>query len=313
MLSRTADSLYWLSRYLERADYLARVLDVAARLSALHGTDDEAANEWESALETAGCSEAFSQHYDRATAETVTEFLAFSDKNVSSIRQCIETARSNARAVRTAITSQMWESINSAWLELQDMDYASTGLAGRQRFLDWVKDVSLRFDGSAYRTMLRTEAFYFSRIGTFLERADNTARILDVKYHVLLPNTSQVGGGLDYSQWAAILRGVNSLTAYHWVYRDRLKPWLVAELLILRPEMPRSLRSCYRELVTNLDHLADLHGRQGQAQRSARGIVLRLDECRIEHLFDTGLHEFISKFLTENNLLGAAITEQYLV
>jgi uncharacterized alpha-E superfamily protein len=315
MLSRTADSLYWLARYLERADYLARILEVASRLSSLPSIDangQRVSNEWESALATAGCLDAFREHYAEATAETVTEFLAFSDKNPSSIRQCLEIARFNARAVRTALTSAMWETINGAWLDLHAMDVGAIAPSGRQQFLDWVKDISLRFDGSAYRTMLRDEGYYFSRLGTFIERADNTARILDVKYHVLLPEKSAVGGGLDYSQWAAILRSVNSLTAYHWVYRDSLKPWLIAELLILKAAMPRSLFACYQNLVVNLDLLAEDYGRQGPAQRKARSIALRLEQSSIDDIFRVGLHEFIQTFVAQNNDVGAAIFDQYL-
>lgn len=313
MLSRTADSMYWLSRYLERADYIARILEVATRLSALPGAGEASTNEWQSALASTGCLETFKQFYDEANAQTVIEFLAFSDKNPSSIRQCLETARSNARSIRTAITTTMWETINGAWLDLQAMDTTSVAQRESSLFLEWVKDVSLRYDGSAYRTMLRDEGFWFSRLGTYVERADNTARILDVKYHVLLPETSTVGGGLDYEQWAAILRSVNSRTAYHWVYRDSLKPWLIAELLILKPQMPRSLRACYQNLIESLDMLAEASGRQGPAQRKARDIGLKLEQTRIEDVFDVGLHEFIETFLADNNQVGAAIVDQYLI
>jgi uncharacterized alpha-E superfamily protein len=313
MLSRTADSLYWLSRYLERADYVARILEVATRLSHLPGAGDGGTNEWRSALISTGCSETFDKLYSEANAQTVMEFLAFSDKNPSSIKQCLGTARFNARSIRTALTSTMWETINGAWLDLQAMDFTALVKRERSLFLEWVKDVSLRFDGSAHRTMLRDEGFWFSRLGTYVERADNTARILDVKYHVLLPENSTVGGGLDYEQWASILRAVNSLTAYHWVYRDNLKPWLIAELLILKPQMPRSLIACYQTLVESLDKLAEASGRQGPAQRKAREVALKLEQSKIDKIFEIGLHEFIEKFLAENNALGAAIIEQYLI
>ncbi|MDX2222344.1 MAG: alpha-E domain-containing protein [Rhodospirillaceae bacterium] len=313
MLSRTADSLYWLARYIERADYLARILDAATRLAALPGASAHGVNEWESALASAGCLAAFRSRYAEANAATATAFVAFAEDNPSSIRQCLETARFNARAVRTAITSQMWETINGAWLDLHATDVGALAPSDHTQFLDWVKDVSLRFDGSAYRTMLREESYWFYRLGTFIERADNTARILDVKYHVLLPQTSTVGGGLDYSQWAAILRSVNALTAYHWVYRDSLKPWLIAEFLLLKPEMPRSLRSCYLNLVEALDLLAQHSGRQGPAQRRARAIALKLEQGRIDDIFASGLHEFVQTFLSDNNSLGAAISEQYLI
>jgi uncharacterized alpha-E superfamily protein len=207
----------------------------------------------------------------------------------------------------------MWDAINGTWLELKRF---GTGPASREelaQFLRWVQESSLRFDGSAYRTMLRNDAYWFSRLGVFLERADNTARILDVKYHVLLPADEPVGGPLDYFQWAAILRSVSALTAYHWVYRQSLKPWLVADLLILNTEMPRSLASCYVSLVEHLDNIARAYGRQGDAQRLARAVRTRLSNSRMEEIFQSGLHEFISDFIGDTSQLGNAVTEQYLV
>jgi len=313
MLARTADNLYWLARYVERAEYLARILEATLRLTTLPVAYVGSTNEWESALGTAGCSDAFEARYSEANEENVTEFLAFSSDNPSSIRNCIEIARQNARAVRTALTTETWETINGAWLELKRF---SNGVATRDeflRFLQWVQETSLRFDGSAYRTMLRNDAYWFSRLGLYIERADNTARILDVKYHMLLPADEHVGGPLDYYQWAAILRTVSALTAYHWVYRESLKPWLVADLLILNQQMPRSLASCYENLVRFCDAIATAYGRQGLAQRQARAIRTRLQNSRMEEIFQTGLHEFIEEFVADNNALGAAVSSQYLI
>jgi uncharacterized alpha-E superfamily protein len=180
-------------------------------------------------------------------------------------------------------------------------------------FLDWVKSVSLTFDGSAYRTMLRKDAYWFTRLGTAIERADNTARILDVKYQLLLPANERVGGSLDYFQWTTILREVSAMTAYHWVYRDSVKPWLVADLLILNAAMPRSLANCYEVLVRHLDLIADAYGRRGQSQRLASTMLARLSNARIEEIFGQGLHEFVTEFIDENNRLGSAINEQYLM
>ena len=313
MLSRTADNLYWLARYVERAEYLARILDTTLRLTALPLAYVGESNEWESAVATAGCATAFFEAYSEANEETVTEFLAFSTENPSSIRNCFETARINARAVRTALTVEMWDAINSAWLELKKWGNGPSSRDEFARFLRWVMGSSLTFDGSAYRTMLRNDAYWFSRLGVYIERADNTARILDVKYHLLLPANERVGGPLDYFQWAAILRSVSALTAYHWVYRESVKPWLIADLLILKDEMPRSLASCYSALVQNLDYIARAYGRQGAAQRKARAIRARLENSRMEEIFKEGLHEFIDEFINHNNELGAAITEQYLM
>src|ERR1043165_9073033 len=276
MLSRTADNMYWLARYVERAEYLARILEATQRLAAVPTSEGLTTNEWESAVSTAGCAAAFYSAPQDANEQTVTDFLAFSPDNPSSIRSCFEVARSNARSVRTALTMEMWDAINGTWLELQKF---GTGAVSREQFstfLRWVQECSLRFDGSAYRTMLRNDAYWFSRLGVFIERADNTARILDVKYHMLLPAHEHVGGPLDYFQWAAILRSVSALTSYHWVYRDSLKPWLIADLLMLKVEMPRSLASCYDNLVRYLDDLSLAYGRQGPAQRLARGVKTRL-------------------------------------
>jgi uncharacterized alpha-E superfamily protein len=313
MLSRTADSLFWLSRYTERADLVARILDATIRLASLPSGYGGERNEWESAVAVAGDVDTFRQHYDVMNEDTVRHFLAFNPSNPSSIRSCIEIARDNARAVRTALTRQMWETINGAWLELQRFDNADMTREEFTGFLDWVKNVSLTFDGSAYRTMLRKDAYWFTRLGTAIERADNTARILDVKYQLLLPATERVGGSLDYFQWTTILREVSAMTAYHWVYRDSVKPWLVADLLILNSQMPRSLANCYEVLMRHLDLIADAYGRRGPSQRLAGTIRAKLANARIEEIFGNGLHEFVTEFIDENNRLGSAIHEQYLM
>ncbi len=311
MLSRTADSLFWLSRYTERADFVARILDATIRLATLPQSYSGERNEWDSALESAGDVDLFRSLYGSANEDTVRDFLAFSPANPSSIRNCIETARENARSVRTALTGEMWDDLNCAWLELKNFDNGM-GREEFSRFLDWVKRVVLAFDGSAYRTMLRSDAFWFTRLGSALERADNTARILDVKYNLLLPQTERPGGSLDYFQWTTILREVSALTAYHWVYRESIKPWLVADLLILNRQMPRSLANCYEILVRHLDLIADDYGRRGASQRMAAGMQSRLTAAKITEIFDGGLHEFVTDFLADNNKLGHAIAEQYL-
>ena len=318
MLSRTADSLFWLARYMERSDFLARTVEAAQRLASLPRAYNQEGSEWESALESSGAVEAFHQKYGAETdADKVVDFLTFDGDNPSSIRNCLEAARTNARSIRTALTAEMWDAINGAWLELKQFE-RSTPERNQLRerlgqFLEFVKQTSLSFDGAVTRTMLRDPSFWFSRLGLHVERADNTARILDVKYHVLLPDSEQVGGSLDYFQWAAILRAVSSLTAYHWVYRENIKPWLVADLLILRPEMPRSLLFCYENIVRSLDSISQAYGRQGPSQRLAHKTLALLENAAIEDIFQSGLHEFVTQFLEDNNQLGAAIIEQYLV
>lgn len=312
MLSRTADNLFWLFRYTERADFVARILDATMRLAALPSTYGGERNEWDSALAAAGNASLFRQHYAVVNEDTVRDFLAFSPHNPSSIRNCLQSARTNARAVRTALTVDMWETINGAWLEFKRLPCADMTREEFGRFLDWVKTLSLTFDGSAYRNMLRNDAYYFTRLGVSIERADNTARILDVKYHVLLPETERVGGSLDYFQWTTILREVQAHTAYHWVYRESVKPWLVADLLVLNRQMPRSLACCYESLMRHLDLIADMYGRRGAAQRQANATLSALSAIRIEEVLGQGLHEWVTKFIDDNNKLGHHITEQYL-
>ena len=312
MLSRTADSLYWTGRFVERADYLARILDAATRLAALPGSGEGPGNPWEGALMSSGVAEAFVRTHDQVDEQSVRQFLAFDSANPTSIAGCLQAARSNARSVRTALTVELWEAINDAWNQLQRTDppHEREEFTG---FLDWVKGVSLAFDGAAHRTMLRGDGYNFLRLGAEIERADNTARLLDVKYHLLLPEGEKVGGGLDYFQWTTLLREVSALTAYRWVYRESVKPWLVADLLILNRLMPRSLASCQRMIVEHLDAIADAYGRQGESQRLAAATLNELTAASMDDIFQSGLHEFIADFLARNNQLGAAIADQYLL
>lgn len=324
MLARTADSIFWLSRYMERADFLARIIQATQRLAGLprtynpgSGGAGQDGTEWDSALEASGAAEGFLGTGSVVNETNVVDYLAFSIDNPSSIRNCIAYARANARSIRVALTTELWEALNGAWFELVRFEQmkASRGTLQREeltRFLDFVKQASLEFDGRAYRTMLRNDAYWFSRLGVYIERADNTARILDVKYNVLLPEAEAVGGSLDYFQWTAILRAVSALTAYHWIYRQSVKPWLVADLLILKMEMPRSLISCYDNIVYFLDAIGRAYGRQGQSQRHARDIYERLGRSSTREIFQSGLHEFITGFVEDNGRMGETITRQYL-
>ena len=318
MLARTADNLFWLARSMERADFIARTIEATLRLEYLprHGVDDPNV-EWEGALNAAGAYDGFMEEHGELDEEGAVEYLTFDRANPSSICNCLENARSNGRAVRTALTVETWTANNDAGLELKRFEATRRAskdldLEALTRFLDYVKKASLDFDGSCYRTMLRSEAYWFNRLGLFIERADNTARLLDVKYHLLLPSTEAVGGPLDYFQWVAILRAVSAATAYHWVYRDRVKPWLIADLLILKAAMPRSLISCYESIDRALDSLARADGRGGAAQRQARAMYAKLERAHMDDIFQSGLHEFITTFIEDNARLAATISEQYL-
>jgi uncharacterized alpha-E superfamily protein len=312
MLSRTADSLYWLARYMERVENTARLLDVGLRMASLSMHAGADAGEWHSTLVALGCDKSFYAKHQHPTAAAVIGHLAHDPDNPSSILSCIETARRNSRAIRTALTADMWDAVNSTWLEarrLKDDDFA---VANIRQLLDWVKERSQLFGGAVANTMLRNDAYWFVRLGTFVERADNTARILDVKYHVLLPQSETVGGGMDYYQWTAILRSVSALRAYHSIYRERLKPWRVAELLILRPEMPRSLWKCLDEITAHLDLLAGAYGARGECHRLAGQMHANLKFSTIDRVFQGGLHEFLTEFIDTNAVLGDEIASHYL-
>jgi len=313
MLSRTADSLFWLARYMERAENIARTVLVGHRMASVALSLGSGGNEWLSTLIATGCETGYFAKYAEAQGASVLDYLVRDSENPSSILSCIETARRNARAVRTALTVDMWDALNHTWLRARELAANAATVDGITSFLDWVKQRSQLFNGAYGSTMLRNDAYYFTRLGTFIERADNTARILDVKYFVLLPQDEDIGGALDYYQWQAILRSVSAPRAYHWVYQDRLKPWLIAELLILRPEMPRSLLSCYEEIARHLDLLAQNHGRgRGECHRLCGEVHAKLRYGRIRDIFQGGLHEFLTDFIDRTMLLGTEIADFYL-
>ncbi len=311
MLSRTADSLFWLARYVERAENVARTVAVTHRMASVARSLGSAGNEWLSTLIATGCEPGFFAKYSEAAPADVVDYLVRDLENPSSIVSCLETARSNARAVRTALTADMWDSLNGTWFGLRP--WAERSKLDVMDFLEWIRERSQMFEGAYGSTMLRNDAWYFTRLGTFVERANCTARILDVKYYVLLPQDEGVGGALDYYQWQSILRSVSALRSYHWVYHERLQPWLVAEFLILRPEMPRSLMSCFNEITHSLTLLAEAYGgKRGECHRLAGEMHAKLRYARIEAIFQNGLHEFLTEFIDRTTVLGAEISRLYL-
>ena len=309
MLARIAENLFWLSRYMERADYLARLLQVAGHMSALR-SDAEDGGEWASAIVAAGVSEPFFASH-AASEAAVVDYLAFDPGNASSIVSCIETARRNARAVRTALTSEMWEAVNGSWLELRQFRRGADG-DDLPAFYEWVEARVGLFQGVYANTMLRMDSFHFARIGQFIERADNTARLLDVKYHVRLPQVEDVGGVLDYYQWLAILRGVSARRAYRVLYQGKVQPWQVAELLVLRPEFPRSLLFCYQRITEHLDRIEGSDPRRAaEAKRLAHGLHVHLRHAGIDAVMAAGLHEFLSDIVDRSAALGREIARAY--
>ena len=313
MLSRAADNLYWMSRYMERAENMARFLDVGYRMSLLPAGGDPQRTQWEPALIVAGCDEAFAGRGREINARNVVEYLALELANPSSIAACLHQARENARAMRTQVTTEMWESLNSTWLEIRGLDYRRLEEMGLRAFFDWVKERSHLFRGVAYGTMQRDTAFNFVRLGTFIERSDATARLLDVKYHILLPTPHDVGGAVDYYQWSALLRSVSAFQIYRRIYRDVVTPARIAELLILRPDMPRSLIACFHEVTEILVGLREEFQRDYQCTRIALEMQSRLRYGRIEDIFVQGLHEYLTEFIDRIAALSQAISRDFML
>ncbi len=312
MLGRTASSIYWMSRYMERAENMARLLEVGHRISLMPGAIEGHRDEWRSTLLSAACEVSYDEKHKDIVAAKVIDFLIFDETNPSSIKSVIRTARNNGRAVRTALTRDVWESMNATWNELVAVKSSDLTADRLPVFLEWVKQRSMSFRGAVLGTMLRNENYYFSQLGNFVERADNTARILDVKYFILLPKPSDVGSEVDMQQWAQILRSVSAHRAYRWFYRDsHYRPWLVAEFLMLREEMPRSLVFSYQWINTALEGLAQIHGKRYDCHDLAAQTLAKLRAAKMENIFQSGLHEYIRDFVIANTNVSAAIAQTY--
>lgn len=301
--------LYWMSRNVERAENTARILDVAYRMSLLTKDPDLQDQEWFAPLNITGSLFPFSGRHSIVCAKEVLHFMALDAENPSSIYNCAKQARENARAVRGSITSEMWEVLNSTWIEMQNMDEDRLYARGISTFFDWVKERSHLYRGVTFGTMRRDEAFQFHRLGTYMERADNTARMLDVKYHVLLPSVEDVGGAVDYYQWSAVLRSVSAYESYRKVYRDSVTPVRIAELLILRVDIPRSLHFCMHDVY---DILCKVQNRSSaEATRQAGEIYAAMQFGLIGNIFHTGLHEYLTAFLKATDQLGKEINDAF--
>jgi len=315
MLSRTANELYWMARHIERAENTARLLDVTYRTSLLPYQVREPglawADPWSVPLVTLGLATAYYQRHPELTAENALRFMILDPANTSSIYECLRTARESARAVRGAITSEMYEDLNSAWIEMRSYDYERIQANGVSDFLDWVKMRSHLFRGVTFGTMLRDEAYHFIRLGTHMERADNTARILDTKYHILLPSIEDVGGAVDYYQWASLLQSLSGFESYRKIYSDVIAPRRIAELLILRDDMPRSLHSCMNFIHDTLGILCDEHSRE--IERQAGQLHAHLHYGRTDDIMEFGLHEYLMEFLEQISELAADVSRTFLV
>ncbi|HEX7157010.1 MAG TPA: alpha-E domain-containing protein [Burkholderiaceae bacterium] len=326
MLSRTADHLFWMARYVERAENTARMLDVNVTTSLLPQSSEQSMRGWGAMLGISELQQAYGAKYAALTARDVLDFMARDPDNPSSIYSCLQAARENARAVRGSLTTEVWETHNDTWLELQKHRQHGAIQRDPKGFFEWVKFRSHLSRGVTIGTMLKDEAFYFARIGTFLERADNTARILDVKFHgaggsasngtaangeAAADTESASGHYLDFYYWAAVLRSVSAFEIYRRVYRDVITPARVAELLVLRPDMPRSLAASVNEVCANLEQVKN--SRSGETSRRAGLLRAELEFGRIDDILARGLHPFLTVFLERVNDLGGRIAQDFLV
>lgn len=309
MLSRVAECVYWMGRYIERAENVARFVDVN-----LHLTLDVGATlgeQWEPLIYTTGDHEPFFKRYPTASRQNVVSFLTFDDQNPNSILSCIRSARENARCIREIIPGAVWEELNTFYLNVKTAAVRHA-LDAPHEFFQHVKRSSQLLAGIQEAAMSRGEAWHFHRIGQLLERADKTSRILDVKYYILLPNVSDVGTPLDATQWSALLKSASALEMYRKTF-GRIAPEQVVEFLILDPAFPRSLRYCLMEAEESLRAVTGTPSGtfRNLAERRLGQLRAELDYASVRDIIDRGLHEFIDGFQTRLNQVGAALNEVF--
>ena len=312
MLSRTADHLYWMARLMERAENMARMLDTSHRISLMPKSGEISPDSgWLSLLANLGLDEVYYAKYGKISSEAMLDFMIFAPENPSSIYNCLRGARENAHAVRGTLTSEVWEAANATWLAMRQQNPATLLERGPGEFFEWVKYRSHLSRGAALGTMMQDEGLRFMRLGTFLERADNTARILDTKFRTLPADTELAAPAPDYYPWSALLHSVSAFEIYRKVYRDSISPQRVAELLILRPDMPRSLSRCINEVYSNLQALANRSS--AETERRAGELEAELRFARIENLVADGLPVWLDQFLDRIADLGGRIADDFLV
>lgn len=310
MLGRVANGIFWMYRYLERAENTARLLAAGHRMSLTRGSD-AASEEWRSVLTTLGLRQGYEAIHEAYSGAQVCDFVLRGRGNPESVLAMFERARFNARHCRSAITLEVWEAVNEGWMTLRDLLARPVREASLGAALAAIRRESTLARGATHGSMMRNETYSFARAGTFLERADNTARILDVKYYLLLPSLAYVGTVLDTAQWDNVLRSLSGERAYRWLNAGRMDARSIAEFVILDDRFPRSLAFCYAAMRENLTALARLHGHEGQAHALMREADQELSGKTIDEIFDEGLHEFLGSFIARNQAVASAIAEQY--
>ncbi len=296
-------------RYLERAENTARLLEAGWHIALTRS--DGNTNEWESIVRTAGQTLAYEAKYEEYTAQSVINFLLRDMDNPSSVMASVDLARSNARQVRTALSGEVWEATNDCWMTMKEALARPVSERSLHDTLALIRNRASVVRGALHGTMLRNDIFSFARLGTFVERADATARILDVKYYVLLPSAAYVGSSIDNAQWEVILRSVSAERSYSWLHAGSASPQGIAEFLILDQRMPRSLAFCSTKVVQYLRHLERDYGTRHQSQVIAECIADCVQERTIESIFQNGLHEFLGEYLGDLVRLANQIEEDF--
>ncbi|MBA4492599.1 alpha-E domain-containing protein [Paracoccus sp. S1E-3] len=310
MLSRTASNLFWLGRHMERAETASRLFEVGARITLLPNTAEGYQNEWQSLLRATGVADSYAVRYGDVTEENMEKFMVFDRDNPSSVASCMHEARESGRIVRTALTSRVWDALNVSWQEMRAM---KPGQEDAADLADFVARHAATVHGAIDGTQLRNDGFHFMKLGYALERADSTARVLDVKYFVLLPRVEFVGSGLDSYQWHVILRALSAHRSFHWAYGEDVSAARVAHFLILNHESPRSLMTSVQEALAHLDALVRRYGEDvpHTARDRARALADRLAGTDIDDIFDEGLHEFLSDFIREIGVIANHVQADY--
>ena len=310
MLGRSANGIFWMARYLERAENTSRLLDAGFRMALTRGPD-AARDEWRSVLVTIGEDAAYAASGRDYSGSQVTDHILRSPDNPGSVLMMIEQARTNARSVRTALTREVWEAINECWMGLREMLSNPVRESNLGEVLAAIRRHVTLVRGAMDGTMLQNDIFNFARLGTYIERADNTARILDVKYYLLLPSLAWVGSTLDNVQWETVLRSVAGERAYRWLNAGILDSRGIAQFILLDPRFPRSLAFCYHQVGRNLSDLAGQYAAQTPAHEMWQTVSAGLQQSGIEEIFEQGLHQFLVRFILENQNLAAAISADY--
>ncbi len=309
MLGKTAAGLFWMFRYFERSENTARLIDTGFRISLTRSNTEQ--DEWASILSSTSTLEAYHELHDQIETDLVIDFLLREPTNPSSVMSMIHSARLNARLVRTALTREVWEATNECWMILKETLKHKIPDKRLPEVLRTIRQSNALIKGAMHGTMLRNDMYDFARIGTFLERADNTARILDVKYFVLLPSPGYVGSSIDNVQWESILLSVSGRSGYTWLYEGDVNPVSIANFLILEQQMPRSLAFCYNKITDNLTYLEGNYSKDFPSKLEACEMYNNLKSQKVEDIFETGLHEFIQNFIAQNQKISNRIEQDF--